>query len=130
MDGVPGRAEADDPESWHGLGGEKAERSDDEAAEQAQRLRADAILVGYLRRADFSGPEYERFADSLVRYGRSVLMAWLATGEIFVRCGRRGFRLPRPARPLTHDDRESLATDTVVSALVDFRRRALIAGGW
>jgi len=128
MDGVPG--EADDPESWRGPGGEEAGRSDDEDAERAQRLRGDAMLVEHLRRSGFRGPDYDRFAEGLVRYGRSVLMAWLATGEIFARCGRRGFWLRRPARPLTHDDRESLATDTVVSALVDFRSRALIGGGW
>ncbi|MBO2447129.1 hypothetical protein J4573_08525 [Actinomadura barringtoniae] len=57
-------------------------------------------------------------------------MAWLVSGEIFIRCRRKGLELAARPRLFTADDRTSLAIDTIVPALRDFRCRALIGGGW
>jgi DNA-directed RNA polymerase specialized sigma24 family protein len=115
-----------DDTSGQDLGGQ--EECGDEAGERQQP--ADAALVALLAQHGFSGPVYEKFELGLYEYGRPILLAWLRTGEIFARCGRRNLRLGMPPRPFTADDRAQLTDDTLTSALRVFRRRALIQRGW
>ncbi|WP_067826996.1 hypothetical protein [Actinomadura kijaniata] len=100
------------------------------ADELAARLAADAELVALLAKHDFAGPQYDRFEHQLVRYAWAVLMAWMVSGEIFMRCRRKGMPLRSPPHRFTQEDRTGLAADTLVPAVVDFRRRALVGGGW
>jgi DNA-directed RNA polymerase specialized sigma24 family protein len=59
-----------------------------------------------------------------------VLLAWQRTGAIFVQCRRKH----RPIGPVptswTDQDRVDLASDTVVSAIMTFRAKALVGGRW
>ena len=99
-------------------------------SDHAQRLAADAQLVALLARDNFSGLLFEEYQGEMYKYGTSVLIAWLKTGEIFVQCNRRGLHLRRPPRPLQHEDRLDLSDNTLAKALPDFRRRALIERRW
>jgi hypothetical protein len=92
------------------------------------RLQADARLRDALAVNDFAGPEYVLFEEDLVRYGRSVLMAELASGLIFTKCAQKGVRLPRWR--LSSQDSEELVYDTLARALPIFRRKALVEGRW
>jgi DNA-directed RNA polymerase specialized sigma24 family protein len=94
------------------------------------RLEADAELVALLAEHGFSGPRYEEFERSLYAYGKSVLMAWMRTGEIFTQCRRWGILLNPLPRPFRSDDRMDLANRTLAAALPAFRLRALVGGEW
>jgi DNA-directed RNA polymerase specialized sigma24 family protein len=96
----------------------------------SERLEADAELVALLAEDAFSGPRYEEFERSLYAYGKSVLMAWMRTGEIFTQCRRWEIFLNPLPRPFRSDDRLDLANRTLAAALPSFRLRALVGGGW
>lgn len=100
-----------------------------------ERRRRDGELIEYLRGTGFRGAEYDRFQDRLVRYGLRVLDAWLRHGQIFERCSRLG----RGVAPSdwernrlfeSPEDREDLAASVVGVAIMRFRDRALVNGGW
>ncbi|MEB8342588.1 RNA polymerase sigma factor [Streptomyces endophyticus] len=107
---------------------------DDErrAAEGADRIEADRVLVEHLRARGFTGPSYQQFEAALVDYALPVLKGWMRTGEIFRKCREYG----RPVRAdetlarWERDEQEELAALTVAHALKQFRDRALIAEGW
>jgi len=44
-------------------------------ADRIDRLAGDRDLIGELRRRGFDGPEFQRAAEELVRYGLSVMTA-------------------------------------------------------
>ncbi|MFJ8637449.1 hypothetical protein [Streptomyces sp. NPDC093568] len=109
---------------------------------EARRLQAsidrrarDQRIVDLLAQDGFEGPRYERFVDELVRYGISVLRAWMHSGFIFQLVADRGFglnphELDMEELASSSDLREELATMTVARALPRFRQRALVEGGW
>ena len=103
--------------------------------ESIDRRLADQRIVQLLAKNGFAGSQYDRFVDELVRYGISVLRAWMHSGFIFELVARRGFglnphELELEELNLNSDLREELATMTVARALPRFRKQAFIEGGW
>jgi hypothetical protein len=110
--------------------------------EQAQRAResidrrmADQELVRMLAEDGFEGRRYEAFVEDLARYALSVLRGWMYSGYVFKLVAQRGFGLhPTDAEldelRVDSELRQDLADMTVVRALVRFRQRALLEGGW
>jgi DNA-directed RNA polymerase specialized sigma24 family protein len=78
----------------------------------------------------FKGPAWVRFAEELARYGLAVMGAWLASGEIFEQCRRKGCPCGPPPAGWSRQDRDDLASDTVGEAIRVFRQRALIEEQW
>ncbi|QQQ75684.1 sigma-70 family RNA polymerase sigma factor [Saccharothrix sp. 6-C] len=76
------------------------------------------------------GPEWRRFTRVLSEYGFASMMGWLRSGLIFTLCREKGRPVGVAPPYWEHDDLVSLAGDTVVRAIGDFRRNALLAGGW
>ncbi|MCW2945824.1 MAG: Sigma-70 region 4 type 2 [Actinoallomurus sp.] len=111
---------------------QQAKADADAEADQAmaRRLAEDAAEVTRLADAGFAGRPYQDFEERLIRYARALLTAWLLSGEIFARCRAKGMGLPGPARLPAHEDCGDMAADTLVHGLRDFRRRALVDGGW
>lgn len=115
------------PESWLN------EREHLGLAERIDRLAADHALITSLAWTGFQGPDYERFASELAKYGLAVIRGWIRRGLIIARCRERGYGgLPEP--PLgTFDDPdavEELANETVAKALHHFRIDVLLARKW
>lgn len=109
------------PEHWlHGVANAEARG--------LAELTADRELLDRLMWEGYAGPDYERFADRLARYGYAVVNAWCLKGLIFSRCADKGWTLPR-AR-ITPDDATELAAETVTIALVKFRETVLIPRKW
>ena len=95
------------------------------------RLQADAALLGKLAAESFEGPGWDQFVDVLIEYGCAVLTAWTATGVAHGHVVRHAqIRLEAPPVPITQEDAEDLASETVADALVRFRNRVLRAGQW
>lgn len=91
----------------------------------------DVDLLTRLQLQGFQGPDYRIFTEELARYGVAVLTAWMYTGDIFTKAKERGFGLPPlPDSGWTREDREDLAHDTVVHALIKFREQVLVPGRW
>lgn len=100
------------------------------AAEILSHRRADGRLRDALAAEDFAGPAYHRFAEELAAYGVAVCTAWMQTGEMFRQCALRGYPIGfRPDWSPEHDI-TSIAGETVVRALADFRAKGLVGGGW
>ena len=100
-------------------------------AERLDRLLADAALVSHLQWSEFSGPEYDRFAEELARYGLAVLSAWMYNRTIFERLpARNGGVPPLPESGWTREDRDELAYETVAIALQKFRDSVLVPHRW
>lgn len=95
-----------------------------------ERLEADAALRDRLAASKFRGEEYARFAGDMAAHGLGVCTAWLASGLMFRRCAEKGRPVGTPPADWTDDDQTQLAIDTVTLALENFRRSALIEGGW
>lgn len=94
------------------------------------RFHEDSELYNELASANFQGDRWQAFAYALAQYGHAVVKAWLVTGEMFVRCKRKGC-YPGPAPGWwSEEDRDALANETVATALVSFRNDALIGGRW
>lgn len=101
------------------------------AEREARRLTAmtaDLELLDRLMFSGYEGREYDKFADRLVRYGHAVIYAWCANGDIYLRCAALGRAVRRA--PISPDDAEALADETVAQALIEFRRRVLIPHRW
>lgn len=123
------------PESVVSVAGvdlDEVEQDDDvrRAAENVRRRAADRRLRDELARDDFSGPGYQLFAEELGAYGLAVCRAWLLTGEMFVQCARRGYRIGSKPHYWDEHDIEGLASLTVAQALQEFRSKGLRAGRW
>lgn len=115
------------PESW------LHEREHLERAERLDRLAADYDLVTSLAWTRFQGPDYDRFATELARYGLAVIGGWIRRGLILARCRERGYGgLPEPP-PNAFDDPDTvneLANETVAKALHHFRTDVLLTRRW
>jgi DNA-directed RNA polymerase specialized sigma24 family protein len=96
----------------------------------ARRRQGDLDLVAALADTGFTGPNWDRFANELARYGHAVVLAWLRTGEMFAQCVRRHRRLSPPPVWWCEEDRITLADDTVFQGILDFRERGLRGGQW
>ncbi len=109
-----------------------ADRVDErEEAARIDRLAGDRNLIGELRRHGFNGPEYQRAAEELVRYGMSVVTAWSVTGTIFEKCAKIGRPVQRPPTgALDSVEAESLAGEVITVALTYFRDEVLVPGLW
>lgn len=107
-------------------------RDDESAADHLDRLLADTELIDRLQWSGFQGPDYDRFAEELARYGLAVLNSWMYKGTIFERVRVRGFGtlppLPEPGWDI--DDRDGLAHLTVAVALQKFRTQVLLTHRW
>ncbi len=93
-------------------------------------VEQDAALLSELARLKYQGPLYEAFEARMWRYGLGVMMMWLAEGEIFALSRRGGRPLPASPRPLSREEREQLATDTVAATWRRFKAKALLGGEW
>lgn len=102
------------------------------ALRRRERLAEDADLVDWLSSAGFAGPDYDRFAFELARYGYAVTVAWIRQGAIFGKCRERGAGLPEPPPGALNQLHvaEGLANETVARALRSFRETVLIPGRW
>jgi RNA polymerase sigma factor (sigma-70 family) len=100
------------------------------ASESLARLQGDQELRDALARDGFTGRRWDRFTGELAGYGLAVMTAWLYSGEIFAQCKKKNCS-PGPA-PLdwTAEDRQDLADDTVVQAIINFQRHALVERRW
>ncbi|PSL54488.1 DNA-directed RNA polymerase specialized sigma24 family protein [Saccharothrix carnea] len=94
------------------------------------RHQADAKIRDTLVAENCEGPEWQRFARVLSEYGFASMMGWLRSGLIFTLCKEKGCPVGVPPPYWEHDDLVSLAGDTVVKAIGDFRRKALLDGAW
>ena len=128
---APGDRVSTTPASAAGL--DEVEVDDEQArlaAESLERRQADLELRNELALADFRGPGWDSYAREFARYGYTVMMAWLKTGEIFHQCKARGCNLGSPPLEWTVDDRAELANETVALAVNNFKQQALVEGGW
>lgn len=100
----------------------------DDAEAHLDRLNADSDLKNRLALQGYSGPEWNRFAELLARYGLGVLRAWCMTGKIFDECDRVGRVLSRSR--IDEDDATDLAVETVAKAVDAFREKVLIGNKW
>lgn len=100
--------------------------------ERRIRLEADAQIVKVLRQYDFTGPLYERLVERLMLYGWRVLLQMMHDGSVFGRCGAVGRPVPKDmiAPDWTAEDKEALATDSLIEGLKLFRRLGLVEGRW
>ena len=118
----PGPSVTDD---WAGTPEEQAQ------AARIDRLAGDRELVDLLRRQGFAGPDFQRAAEELVRYGVAVMTSWLLNGTIFERCARKGRPVERPpAGALDRVEAESMAGEVVAVSLAHFRDDVLVPGQW
>ncbi len=76
--------------------------------EDLERSAADGELYLVLNAIGFSGPEWELFAETLVRHGASVLTGWSRNGWIFKALRDHNVRLTPPVR---QNERRRLATE-------------------
>jgi hypothetical protein len=103
-----------------------------ENSQEARRLaelEADRELLDRLMWGGYTGPEYEVFAERLVRYGLTVMTAWCRSGAIFNKCAQKGWTVENPVR-IDPDEVEGVANATVGVAIVKFRETVLIPAVW
>jgi hypothetical protein len=100
------------------------------AADALQRREGDLALRDELAAQGFEGSLWWLFTRELAQYGHAVVIAWLRTNEMFAQCKKRGCYPGPPPLDWAHDDLHSIANDTVGQAILDFRERALVRGGW
>jgi DNA-directed RNA polymerase specialized sigma24 family protein len=94
------------------------------------RLAADRDLYDRLKAANFTGPEYDKFANELAAYAISVVTAWLVSGEMFKLCTTHSRSVGSRPSSWTQHDIAGLVNDTVIAALINFQRRGLTGAGW
>ncbi|MBT8226151.1 MAG: sigma-70 family RNA polymerase sigma factor [Dactylosporangium sp.] len=97
------------------------------------RLAEDADLLAALAPDNFTGPDYDRFAEELAKYGMAVIAAWIVQGVIFQKYRERGLgTLPEPSPGALNqpDVAAELTNETVAWALHHFRRTVLLNNRW
>lgn len=94
------------------------------------RRQADVKLRDALVAENCAGPEWLRFTRVLSEYGFASMVGWLRSGLIFTLCREKGYPVGGPPLYWEHEDLVSLAGDTVVDAIGDFRDKALLGGAW
>ncbi|WP_148088861.1 RNA polymerase sigma factor [Saccharothrix texasensis] len=104
-------------------------QSDQHSLDLQLRLAADQKLVDELRQGNFRGPAYDYFVRILAEYGLAVMRSMIRSGSIFDKIAKIGRPVATPLR-LPVEGVEDLAAETVASALVEFRRGALVEGKW
>ena len=90
---------------------EEVDEEAQRAAESLERRMADLELRNDLALTGFTGPQWDRFAEELARYGRAVMKAWCYSGEIFNQCRKRNCNPGTAPQDWTEDDREGVADD-------------------
>ncbi|MFC4535426.1 RNA polymerase sigma factor [Sphaerisporangium dianthi] len=95
-----------------------------------ERLQADTELRDALARNGFTGESYAELQDRLARYAYPIVLAWIRSGFIFLKCRELGIGLAASPRPTDEEDQAQLAIDTVAAGLPAFREKALVQGGW
>lgn len=125
------------PNGWlDEFGGTREDRDLEEtmqALRRRERLAEDADLVTWLALNSFAGPDYDRFAYELARYGYAVMVSWVRRGLIFGKCrdrGLGGLQEPPPGAMTQPDVAEELANETVAKSLHYFRENVLMRGQW
>ena len=100
-------------------------------APSVTRLHTDVELHRQLADMNFEGPCWDRFVEALVEFAFPVLTAWIVSGEIRRHVARNArVLLEAPPSPITQDDAEDLALETITDALCPFRDRVLRANRW
>lgn len=124
----PGIREAeslDVPEAW------LADPAFDKPAADVDRLAGDLDLYNTLALTQFSGADYEYFANELARYGLAVIGSWVRSGLIYGKCRDRGLGgLAAPEWDLDAQDVDELTNLTVGLAVVKFRETVLLKKKW
>lgn len=94
---------------------------------------ADAALIEALRRVDFQGPVWDRFAQELARYGLPIVRSWISSLKMFAKCAEKNVRCPGPphnVQRLPDDDASEMANEIIARALNKFRDKILRPGRW
>lgn len=96
-------------------------RRSSRSSEELDRLLGDSNLLLRLQLSGYSPKEWEPVATEFARYGLAVLSAWIGNGRIFQEVKKvTKIALVPHEGGFNHQDREDLATDTVVAALPAF----------
>jgi hypothetical protein len=107
--------------------------------ERRERLERNAQLVEDLRADEFARPAYDIFVNDLCDTTLKQLKGLLRTGDLptlsRARFRGRGITLfvdPRDLEALRSnlENRDELAVNILLAALRNFRRNALVKGGW
>jgi hypothetical protein len=69
------------------------------AADNVDRLLADAELLLRLQLSGYRGRDWDKFAGELAKYGIAVLGSWMYKGSIFARLQARGVKVPPLPEP-------------------------------
>lgn len=97
-------------------------------ARSAVRLHADVELHQQLADEDFEGLRWDRFVEALVEFAFPVLTTWIVSGAIRKHVARNALvLLEGPRSPITQEDAEDLASETIADALGSFRDRVLLS---
>jgi hypothetical protein len=75
---------SEDPYEWADTDEQRTQ------AAAIDRLAGDQDLINQLRVNGFTGTDWQRTAEELVRYGLSTLVSWQLRGTIFDKCAARG----------------------------------------
>ncbi len=100
-----------------------------DAGEVGDRL-AEQELIDAIRSEGLGGPSWRVLQRHLAEYGLAVLVPWIMSAMIFVRCREQGLSLPPWRVAPTREQAGDLASGTIVRALRSFARRALGDNGW
>ena len=113
------------PEEW------LKEYADSAEAQRLERLAADKEAVRRVHLQGFRGTAWAELSDALMRYGHTVMGAWIRTGRVFRRCREKriGVRKP-PPEGFRREDIEQLAWETVAMGLTRFQNDVLGTSRW
>lgn len=96
-------------------------RRSSRSSEALDRLLGDSDLLLRLQLSGYAPKEWEPVATEFARYGLGVLTAWIGNGRIYQEVRRvTGIPLVPHEGGFDPQDRDDLATDTVVAALPAF----------
>lgn len=124
----PAEAQAE----WSERLGWLADADRDKAEEHFSRLAGDRELAAELERQEYTGADYDAFANEVARYGWAVMRGWIYKNQIHDEVRKKGFGSlePEPRPGAMVEDAEGLADETVVRALNGFREKVLLPGKW
>jgi len=101
------------------------------ADERLDRMLGDQDLLLKLQLSGYAPKYWNPAAAEFARYGHNVLTGWLYTNQIFTEVYKKTQRdLQRPDNRFDEDAVQTLATDTVVAALVAFLENVLKQKKW
>ena len=100
-------------------------------AQRLERLAADKEAVRRVQLQGFHGPAWAELSDALMRYGHTVIGAWIRTGRVFRRCREKKIRVRKPPpEGFRREDTEQLAWETVAMGLTRFQNDILATSRW